>query len=305
MTSDRSAQLRHALVVTADAAPLAPSRPIAPRIFAAIAAFALAGGLTGGVVAIAAAQGEIDQQEIADSAMISRHNTLDTHAVLIGSDYVVAGSGTTSINVGTMPRGATGLGVAVDCVDEGYVDVSIDGIWVWSGSCQSDQASLGGNGSIEKVLGDGPHVFTVTGTGSYILWAGWAQEDSAPAKSAQLLSAMADGVVTKDEYVDAFYLYAACVEEHGWQISYVDSGSTFIGYSLGGDIDAVAENIQCYIPLFGDIDSAWTLANQDDTFTTIQLQACLRNHGIVPSESAAEVDQQLIDAGIPVEDCYP
>jgi hypothetical protein len=304
MTSDRTTQLRHALVVTAEAASFTPRRRVGPRVVAAIAAFALAGGLTGGAVAIAAAQGAIDQQEVADSGMISRHNTLDTHAVLIGSDYVVAGSGTTTINVGVMPDGATGLGVAVDCVDEGTYDLSIDGAWVWGGSCDGAQEALGSTGSIEKVGGDGTHVFSVSGTGAYILWAGWAKEDPAPGPSAELQSAMADGVVTKEEYVAGFYRYASCVEDHGWQISYVDDGSTFIGYSLVGDIDAVSEYTQCYLPLFGDIDNAWTLANPDDSFTTIQLQACLRNHGIIPSESAAEVDQQLIDAGIPFEDCY-
>ena len=304
MTSNRTAQLRHALVVTAEAASLTPPRRVGPRVIAAVAAFALAGGLTGGAVAIATAQGAIDEQEIADSGMISRHNTLDTHAVLIGSDYVVAGSGTTTINVGTMPDGATGLGVAIDCVGDLTYDLSVDGVWIWGGGCDGEPESVGGTGSIEKVAGDGAHTVTVSGTGSYILWAGWAKEDPTPAPSVEQQAAMADGVVTKEEYVAGFYRYAACIEENGWQISYVDTGSTFIGYTLSGKIDMVAENAQCYVPLFAEIDTAWMLANQDDTFGTIQLQACLRNHGIIPSESAAEVDQQLIDAGIAIEDCY-
>lgn len=110
-------------------------------------------------------------------------------------------------------------------------------------------------------------------------------------------AALADGVVTFEEYERAAFEYKGCVEESGYNFAAfgfsTDSG--LYEWLVNTEADA------CYDPLFGQIDRAWQArvwAEQTNAREArrLRLVACLRAEGL-PVDEAARLNEVLIFAG--------
>ena len=305
--SDRTVELRHALVTTADAAPYQPriSRRRAVTI-ASIAAFALGGVATGGAVATAAIAGSNDPtaEQVHYSGEISKQNIVGTHADLFGDPFNFLGEGTTSVDLGAIPPGATALAFGLDCVDSGNYDATIDGVRQMHIDCTDASIDQrGGGGGQLGVEGSGPHTLVITGSGRYIVWAQWAAEKPIPPSSEAQAEAMADGIVTREEYVAGFDRYVACMAGAGYHVDGGNRTATLISYSIvAAAVDDGTDQL-CYDPEYKDIDMTWQIAHVDESETTQLLRDCLTAHGVTPAYPSAEVDQQLKDNGIDPRDC--
>ena len=305
--SDRTIELRHALVTTADAAPYQPrtSRRRGLAI-ASIAALALAGAATGGAVAATSvvASDQPTPEQVALSGQFSKQSIVGTHADLFGAQFSFTGEGTTTVDLGTIPTGATALAFGLDCVDPGDYNAAIDGVWQLGSTCtEDDPKHAGGGGGQLRVSGPGSHTLTVTGPGWYIVWAQWAAEKPIPSSSVAQMEALADGVVTREEYVAGFDRFAACMAGAGYPLDGGNRAAIIISASMPSAAVDDGTDRRCYEPEFMDIDIAWQGAHQDDSETTQFLRDCLTAHGITPAHPRTEVDQQLKDNGIDYDEC--
>lgn len=305
--TDRTSQLRSALVTAVDATP--PQRRLPRRhiAVAAIAAFALAGAATGGAVAATrAGSDEPSAERVQLSADRGRDIVVGTHADLFGDPFIFVGQGTTTVDLGEMPDGAATLALSMDCVDPGDYTTTIDDRLVSTEWCSDESiAQIGGGGGQIGVTGAGAHTLTVDGPGRYIIWAQWSAEHPVPPSSAAQTEAMEDGVVSREEYVAGFDRFVACMTGAGYHVDGGNREATFISYAIpGASVDDGTDRL-CYEPEFQDIDMAWQIAHEDESESTEFLRECLRQHGVEPAYPAAEVDQQLADNGIDVMDCFP
>ena len=303
--TDRTTELRHALVTTVDAAPLARRLPRRRIAIAAIAAFALAGATTGGAVASSlTGSDEPTDERVQLSGRLAEALIVGTHADLFGEPFTFLGQGTTTVDLGEMPVGATALALSMDCVDSGDYTTTIDDKAIGSEWCSDESiAQVGGGGGQIEVTGAGAHTLTISGPGRYIVWAQWSAEHPVPPTSVAQAEAMADGVVTREEYVAGFDRFVACMSGGGYHVDGGNRDGTFINYAIPGASVDDGTDRRCYEPEYMLIDMSWQAAHQDESESTEFLRECLREHGIEPAYPSAEVDQQLADNGIDVIDC--
>ncbi len=229
-----------------------------------------------------------------------------THADLFGDPFTLLGQGTTVIDLGEIPEGATTLALSMDCVDTGDYTTTIDDRAIGSEWCSDESiAQIGGGGGQIEVSGPGSHTLTISGPGRYIIWAQWSAEHPVPPSSVAQNEAMSDSVVTREEYVAGFDRFVACMTGAGYHVDGGDRTATFINYAIpGASVDDGTDRL-CYEPEYMLIDMAWQLAHEDESENTEFLRECLRQHGIEPAYPAAEVDQQITDNGIDIMDCLP
>jgi len=304
--SDRALELRHALVTTVDATPYQRRLPRRALAVAAVAGFVLAGAATGGAVASSFGDGnEPTEERVQLSGHLGQDLVVGTHADLFGEAVNLLGQGTTVIDLGEIPDGATALAFSIDCVDPGDYTTTIDDRLIGTEQCTAESiAQVGGGGLQFGVEGSGTHTLTISGPGRYIIWAQWSAEHPVPPSSAAQTEAMADGVITREEYVAGWDRYNACMVGAGY---YIDGGNRDAPIILGSIPAAAVDDGTdrlCYEPEFQDIDMAWQIAHEDESETTQALRDCLTAHGIVPAYSRVDVDQQLAENGIDVLDCF-
>lgn len=145
--------------------------------------------------------------------------------------FIERAVGPTTLDVGVAPEGATELFVAFRCLGAGVMVIKIDGSEIGTSYCE---ASHGGFGGGERVSGDGPHSVSVSGSGSYMLWASWSAPVALPEPSEEQSAAMADGSVTEAEYRDGFERYSACMAEAGYPVDVIDVTQPVIRYVTSG-----------------------------------------------------------------------
>ncbi len=264
--TERTLELRRALVATVDATPFSRRLPRRSVTSIAIAAFVLAGAAAGGAVASVPRLGDDlpTIEQVHDSGLVTKNWIVPGFATLYGTAFNFAAAGGIALNVGERPDGATALAFGLDCVDAGAYTYEIDGIPVGTSICgDRDIDQVGGGGGPINVLGDGDHIVRISGAGQYIVWAQWMSLPPVPPSSAEQRKAMSDGVVTREEYVDGFYRFVACIEAGGWHVDYADVGQTVFGYALPSQAVDDGTEFRCYGPEFAEIDSAWQLAHLD------------------------------------------
>lgn len=104
--------------------------------------------------------------------------------------------------------------------------------------------------------------------------------------SEEVVAALADGVVTREEYEAAFLRYSACMDKVGAPLVSVSMTSEIITYSsvAGADVD-----YRCLGTHFRPIDSSWQIAHpSNDSDRIRQIVRCLEEQGIAPG--IGEVD---------------
>ncbi len=256
--TERDTELRGMLVATASAAPIRTRRRWS--IAAPIAAFAVAGALTG---AASAAALNPPEHVSTVNAVAFAHDFVYDDTQLFGTPVLLSGQGDTIVQLGSMPEGAAELAVAFNCGDPGQFEFRLDGEWVGSVVC--DDASTAGGGTYYAVSDAGPHTLAISTDhpgARYALWASWAARAVLPEPSQAQDEAMADGQVTAEEYHAGFNRYSDCMTAAGYPLAFVDTTGTVIDYSNPSEAVTSGEEGRCYALEFGQIDPAWQAANE-------------------------------------------
>lgn len=273
--SGRTAALRGELVATVNATPYLKARFQPRSVMAAIAAFALAGAITGGAIsATALSAASTPPPVVADSTVtidISAMalNFVGTHTELFGTPFILSGYAETVIEMGTRPEGATSIAVTFHCLDAGEFTTAFNGKIDSHMSCNdedavADKTSSSGMSGHHGVDSDEAQTLTIKSDGPsrYMVWASWARKAPAPDPSAAQLAELSDGHVTRGEYDAAFDRFAACMTTAGYPIASTDRTETVIQYSLSGDSVLAGVDTQCYNAEFEQVDIAWQIAHE-------------------------------------------
>ena len=306
---DRMTHFRKELVATVEAARYTKPR-FAPRsVIAAIAAFALAGAVTGGAISATAIPTAPDSTLTVDVESMAQ-GIVGTHAQLFGTPVVIAGNGKTLIDLGKSPDGATSIAIALNCVDAGDFTIAINGEIDSTMSCTEEAAESNrehsvGMGGQHTVKGTGRQELTIDSPSSshYVVWVSWSAEAKEPDASEAQQAEMADGQASREEYVAAFDRFAACMSEAGQPVIGGDKSGTLIDYSTTDAAAISGIDTQCYVAEFQQVDVSWQIANEDSSAGTLMLKACLVAAGITPAPTTAEVVAQVQAAGL-LESCH-
>ncbi|MDQ1562295.1 MAG: hypothetical protein QOE85_1636 [Actinomycetota bacterium] len=245
---DRDAELRRMLVTTVSATPLLRSHARPKVIVGAIAAFAVAGALTGGAVASASSQSQSNVITLLGAGAKSFAH--DQNAKTVGLPYSRESNTTGTVEVGDPPKGANGLVMSFECLDPGKYVVRVDGRLDTSATC-STSVNIGA--PTTSLIQKG-RTYTVESPdhGRYAIWISWVKREKfTPSYNQQ--AAMADGVVTREEYIDAYNRFAGCLGAFGDDVGVTPRG-TILQYATSGN---EADENRCYIREFQQVDSAW------------------------------------------------
>ncbi|MCP2030354.1 hypothetical protein L1277_000418 [Okibacterium sp. HSC-33S16] len=307
---DRNAALRSELVAAVNATPYLKPRIQRRSLGAAIAAFALAGAITGGAISATALSASTTASVVDDSSVTIDISTMassfvGTHTKLFGTPFILSGHDETVIEMGVRPEGATSIAVTFHCIDAGEFTTAFNGKIDTHMSCTHEDASASKRSSAgmsghHGVDTDEPQTLTIRAHGSsrYMVWASWARKTPAPESSATQLAELSDGQVTREEYDAAFDRFASCMTAAGYPIASTNRTGTVIQYSLTGESVAAGADAQCYTAEFEQVDISWQIAHENTSESTEHLRRCLVAAGIEPSATSKEIVQQLKDAGI-------
>ncbi len=262
-----TAALRAALVAqVAESAPRPRTVTTGRVAVAAVLAFALAGATTGGAVA---ATGMLTPTSTVEFSMEELRVITFPGAEMLGAPLVVTGSGETVVRLDDRPEEATGLALRVQCLDVGRYDIVINDVpesWVQCDTASEGVQSVGGFSQLFDLnfdlSADGPQSVSVRGQGAdrYVVWVSWAVLPAPVEASAAQADALADGVVTRDEYLAGLDRYIACMEASGWSVGVVDREAVVVDYrieAISGDDDA-----RCYAAEFAELDVAWQISRE-------------------------------------------
>ena len=262
-----TAALRAALVAqVAESAPRPRAVTTGRVAVAAVLAFALAGATTGGAVA---ATGMLTPTSTVEFSMEELRVITFPGAEMLGAPLVVTGSGETVVRLDDRPEEATGLALRVQCLDVGRYDIVINDVpesWVQCDTASEGVQSVGGFSQLFDLnfdlSADGPQSVSVRGQGAdrYVVWVSWAVLPAPVEASAAQADALADGVVTRDEYLSGLDRYIACMEASGWSVGVVDREAEVVDHrieAISGDDDA-----RCYAAEFAELDVAWQISRE-------------------------------------------
>jgi hypothetical protein len=279
--SERSAEFRRALVATANLGPYVRRRPPLRLVVAAVAAFALAGALTGGAIATATKPDPELVAAQADAATSGRGYVTMEDGKLIGRPFLRAASGTQTIDIGQKPAGATVLVEGIGCLG-GDADTFLDSKKVSS----SGDCSPGGSGA---------NVFTVSTTGDHLVslrtrngariavWLSWARIPKFSESAAQRQD-LADGLVTRDEDLAAFNRFAGCMTALGHPLIRVTMGLV-PGFSEDAAALTDGADNRCYSTEYKNVDAGWQIEISDGKVGATSAAACPSPDQTVPSAS--------------------
>ncbi len=238
-----------------------PVRPVAHSgrvAVAAVLAFALAGATTGGAVATT---GVLTPPYSVDLTMDVMQFIGDPRTEFIGMPLVITGTGETNVELGPRPDGATALALRVACLDRGRYDVIVDDRpdgWI---ECDSERviegSAISDYSMLYELTGEGPQSLTVRGAqlDRYLIWVSWAVAAAPVEPSQAQVDALADGVVTRDEYLAGLDRYITCMAESGWSVAVIDRDAEIIDYTI--DTVSNFDDQLCYEAEFYQVDMAW------------------------------------------------
>ncbi len=298
--SARDSELRRMLVATASAQ-LSRSRS---RGVASIAAFCLAGALTGGAVSALAMSA--DDRTTTVSVEDMRDSVVYDDAQLFGTPIVISGQGTTTINLGQAPQGAEGIAVAFHCSDAGTYAEIVDGVQNTSHTCSAEDTAYTNGGGYSAVSGPGDHTLTISTdrANRFVIWTSWANPAGVPEPSAAQAAALADGEVSEMEYQDAFDRYEACMIAAGAPLVRVDRSGVIISYANVGDAVTSGAEGRCYALEFSGVDVAWQARNEDTSETAKVIGDCLTARGITPEPTLEARTRQLDAIPLTFLECF-
>jgi hypothetical protein len=277
--SERSAEFRRALVATADLAPYLRRRPPLRLVIAGLAAFVLAGALTGGAIATV---NNPDPQTVAaqaDAATGARSYVRDLDGTLIGKPFARSASGTTTIDLGTRPTNATGVMEGFSCFAPARFAWTLDGKKVASVDCSPNP---GGGASYDDVKRAGSHTLTVHAlhSGPFSIWISWVRIPTFGPSAAEKL-ALADKSVTREEEVAGFERYQGCMGALGHSVRTTTSAIV----PTEGDGSGDGSSNRCYLTQWEAVDLQWQHQLMDSDLGEKSVDACLATQGVAPAST--------------------
>jgi len=259
----RSSAIEQLLVDTVESTPLVRQRtirrPSARTTIAAIAVFAVAGALTGGAVATAAAP---NSQQLEINAAVQAAGVswaADEDSRLLGKPFTASGSGNVLIDLGERPLGANAIVEGSVCTDPGTFNEGVDGAVTSQTVCDSSDTGAGNPGSSSySVTNDGSHqfAFSTTAGARFTVWLSWIYYPTLSPSAAEK-AAIADGVVSRAEYLAAFNQYAGCMAAAGYPMGEVDQTAPVIQYTTSDAAVSSGADNRCYQTQFGAVDALW------------------------------------------------
>jgi hypothetical protein len=269
--NDRAAAFRRTLVATANLGPYVRRRPPLKLVIATIAAFALAGALTGAGIAAAT---QVDPTVSDAQAQAATNATLDIGTQggsLLGKPFVLTGSGTHEIQLGPPPRGTTDLVEGFGCIDSGHFEALLDSKRFatypncGSGSSESNVMHVSITGAHSVVIR------AAKGT-RFTVWLSWSKIPKLAASPAQKAD-LADRVVTRDEVLAAFSRYEGCMGALGHPMdrsltTIVPSDSVANAAVVDGSDD------RCFVTEYRDVDETWQLELHAGSVGQASVAAC-------------------------------
>jgi hypothetical protein len=259
---DHDAALRRVLVATAQHDGITRSKISAKAtvvgIGSAVAAFAIAGALTGGAVASASAPNALQQTIDAANQAAGVGWVVEQDSKLLGQPFTASGTGKITVDLGQRPAGANALVEASLCSDPGTFNETVDGVDASQTICTASNGVGDIGGGDYPVTTGGKHTFTVTTTAGahYSIWLSWINYPSLSPSAAEK-AAVADGVVTRDEYVAAFNQYIGCMASAGDPVTGYDESSTMIQYTTPNDAVSDGTDHRCYQTQFRLVAELW------------------------------------------------
>lgn len=132
-----------------------------------------------------------------------------------------------------------------------------------------------------------------------------ASRDSTPANiSEQQRQALADGVVTQDEYLAGFDAFAACLAEKGYPVARAGEYGRVLEFSIPAAAVSSGAERGCYGFYFELLDMRWQIANEDHSRQADRLRSCLiQVHGITPKPTLVEIIKQFEEINAKPEAC--
>jgi hypothetical protein len=115
--------------------------------------------------------------------------------------------------------------------------------------------------------------------------------------------ALADNVVTRDEYVAGYRRYVACVAAGGYQIVELGEKNEVFDFAVPAAAVDAGVNDQCMDKEFWYISSMWQASREDTSPEAEGYAKCLRAKGIEPAKHAADRYDQVIKAGLDPHKC--
>jgi hypothetical protein len=234
---------------------------------ASIAAFAVAGALTGAVSATALtatndrAADDVDPVSIADLASFVNDDT-----ALFGAPVVLSGHGDASSSLGIAPAGATQIALALRCGGPGTFEVLVDEERALRVTCDEESSPRAGGGAyflLDEDDAAATHALTIStaAENGYLLWASWAAQAPVPAPSPAQASAVSDGVVGAEEYAAQFDAFAQCMQAAGHPLGSVNRNAPVFTYAVDARAVESGDDARCYAVEFAEADALWQQAH--------------------------------------------
>lgn len=293
-TSERDTELRRLLV--ARVAERRSPRRRATTVAAALGSLAVVSTLA--VVAVLTANplpiGEIGEGGNEDYAFGTPSFVYDT-ATIIGDPVEFRSHESQVVDLGAAPMGATALGLGLRCFTAGtYSVTALDGLPPAFGplTCDDDgTVASGGLGGYIPFSSSGATRIEISASpgGEYAVWLAWIAKPLEPEPSAEQTAALADGVVSREEYVAGFDRYAACMAAAGFTVG-GNRESEIIAYSLSSEAVSSGADDQCYGFEFGQLDMEWQLAHPQ----TSPWQKAALGDGVVTREEYLDAYDRFV-----------
>jgi hypothetical protein len=280
--SDRDIEFRRALVATANLGPYVRRRPPLKLVIGSLAAFALAGALTGGAIANATIVDPDLVAAQAEAASVAQSSVKTEDGALIGRPFLWSASGTQTINVGNKPAGATVLVEGFGCLDAGHFVELLD-----SKKFDSfDDCSPGGSGAnFLATSGNGNHVVTLRTQKAvrFAVWLSWAHIPTFKDSAAQKQE-LADGAVSREEDLAAFSRFAGCMAALGHPLIRPTTGLV-PGFSEDAAALTDGSDNRCYSTEYRHVDAKWQIELSKGKVGSASVATCPSPDQVAPPAS--------------------
>lgn len=117
--------------------------------------------------------------------------------------------------------------------------------------------------------------------------------------SEALAAAVAEGEINHDTYLAGYRRFAACMRDAGTPLVMESEVNLVMTYSV---VPGAAEE-KCYASEFEPLDIAWQIHQENTSASAETIRNCLNRNGVAPEPTLSQMTQQLVDEGIPLEDC--
>jgi len=280
---DRATEFRQALVVTANLGPYVRRRPPLRLAIGALAAFAIAGALTGGAVAHVSTVDPLVLTAQATAESAARVQVRMEDGKLLGQPIVRTATGTQEIDLGARPSEATDLVEGFACLDAGSFAGLLDSKQ-YERYPDCDPGSAGSD--FVPVPGAGGHVLTIQAprAARFTVWLSWSEIPKLVESAAQAQE-LSDGVVTRDEDIAAFSRYEGCMGALGHPID-VPPTSIVPSYSIDDSAVADGSDNRCYVTEYEGVDEKWQFELQASEVGVASVAACVASHKVGTGDPA-------------------